>query len=605
MATNIDFIVKNGLQVATTAVVNGVDVLANDYATLLTAQANDFATYTTLVGEYKANDYATWTDLVSKINTVQDNVGAGANGYEANDYATYTTLVGEYQANDYATLLSARANDGVTLLSAQSNDYSTYTTLVGEYQANDAATLTAAQANDYNSYTTITGEYQANDVATLASARANDYNSYTTITGEYQANDVATLLSALANDYSTYTTITGEYQANDYATLLTARANDYATYSTLVSEYQANDYTTYTTLQGELRANDYSTWSGLNSFAGIKANSSITLTAGDGLSGGGDLTTNRSFALDATVVRTSGDQSISGEKTFTDSVIVEGDLTINGNVTTVSSTNLEVTDRFIQLASNTTGAPSGDVGIYLNRGAEGNSAVYYDETNGYFAIVDTLDPASNSTVSPTNYSNLRLEHLIVNSTELVDNLNADLLDGQEGSYYLSFANATNTDLITLDSVTSNGALTTNEIEVGGINAASGLVYTDTSNSLVGIGTETPKAKLQIEELGLDTSTLTTSATTANQVLDTFSATAFRTAKYLVQIHDTVNNDYQTSEILLIHDGTTAYTTEYAIVYTDSSLASFDADISGGNVRLLVTPTNAVNTIKTSRSAIAA
>jgi hypothetical protein len=42
MATNIDFIVKNGLQVATTAVVNGVDVLANDYATLLTAQANDF-----------------------------------------------------------------------------------------------------------------------------------------------------------------------------------------------------------------------------------------------------------------------------------------------------------------------------------------------------------------------------------------------------------------------------------------------------------------------------------------------------------------------------------------------------------------------------------
>lgn len=503
MATNIDFIVKNGLQVATTATVNGVDVLANDYATLLSARSNDYATYTALQGEFQANDFATWTDLVSKINTVQDNVGAGASGFEANDYATYTTLQSEYQANDY------------------------------------------------NSYTTLTGDYQANDFSTLQSARANDYSTYTT----------------------------------------------------LVNEYQSNDYSTYTTLVGEYQSNDYSTWSSLNSFINVKANSSITLTAGDGLSGGGDLTQNRSFAVDASVVRTSGDQSISGEKTFTDSVVVEGDLTINGNVTTVSSTNLQVEDRFIELAANTTGAPSGDVGIYFNRGAQGNSAVYYDETNGYFALVDTFDPASNSTVSPANYSNLRLEHLVVNSSDLVDNLNADLLDSQEGSYYLDFNNATNTDLITLDSVTSNGASTTNEVVVGGINAASGLIYTDTANSRVGVGTLTPGSKLQVEELGLDTSTLTTSATTPNQVLDTFSAAAFRTSKYLVQIHDTINNDYHTSEILLIHDGTTAYTTEYAIVYTNTSLASFDADISGGNVRLLVTPTNATNTIKTSRSAI--
>lgn len=34
--------------------------------------------------------------------------------------------------------------------------------------------------------------------------------------------------------------------------------------------------------------------------------------------------------------------------------------------------------------------------------------------------------------------------LITNSTTLVDNLNADLLDGQEGAYYLSRANHTGT-----------------------------------------------------------------------------------------------------------------------------------------------------------------
>ena len=45
-------------------------------------------------------------------------------------------------------------------------------------------------------------------------------------------------------------------------------------------------------------------------------------------------------------------------------------------------------------------------------------------------------------------------------------------------------------------------------------------------------------------------------------------------------------------------------TEYAIVYTSISLASFNADIAGGNVRLLVTPTNNTNTIRVVRTALA-
>ena len=44
MATLKDFVVNRGLVVNTTATVNGVDVLANDWATLQTALANDSAT---------------------------------------------------------------------------------------------------------------------------------------------------------------------------------------------------------------------------------------------------------------------------------------------------------------------------------------------------------------------------------------------------------------------------------------------------------------------------------------------------------------------------------------------------------------------------------
>jgi hypothetical protein len=570
MATIKDFILKSGLQVNTTITVGGIDVLANDFATyttlqseysandaatLLNARANDYSTYTTLQGEFAANDFATYSTLLSIIDNVASNVGGGAAAAAANDYNTYTTLVSEYRANDYAT------------------------------------------------YTTLQGEFQANDAATLLSARANDYNTYTTLQSEFQANDAATLLTARANDYNTYTTLQSEFQANDAATLLTARANDYATYTTLVNEYNANDYTTYTTLQGELRANDYATWSGLNSFIALKANSSVNIVAGDGISGGGDLSSNVSIAVDSTVVRTSGDQSISGTKTFSDNVVVLGDLTVEGNTTTIGTTSLLVSDKFIELAANTVGTPAGDVGIYLNRGDFGNSAIYYDQAGGYFALAETADPSTNTSVSPTSYANLRISHLRVDSSDLVTNLNADLLDGQTGSYYSDFANASNTNYITLAYVTANGAVTSDSISVGGLTVDGDTLHVDSANDRVGINTLTPQAEFQVSNVALSTSIVSTTST-SSATLDNLPVSAFRTAKYIVQAHDTVTNAYQTSEILLIHDGVSAYLTEYAIIYTAGSLGSYDAALVSGDIRLSVTPASAnATTFKSYRQAV--
>ena len=91
------------------------------------------------------------------------------------------------------------------------------------------------------------------------------------------------------------------------------------------------------------------------------------------------------------------------------------------------------------------------------------------------------------------------------------------------------------------------------------------------------------------------STLATSTTTASQVALAISSTIYRTLKLHVQI--TSSTSYHSQEIMLIHDGSVAYMTEYAIVNNGSILSTFDADISGGNVRLLVTPTNAITTYK--------
>ena len=63
--------------------------------------------------------------------------------------------------------------------------------------------------------------------------------------------------------------------------------------------------------------------------------------------------------------------------------------------------------------------------------------------------------------------------------------------------------------------------------------------------------------------------------------------------------------YHATEILLIHDGSNVYMTEYGTIYTNSSLGTFDGSILSGNVRLTVTPTNTNTTIKAQRITVSA
>jgi len=103
---------------------------------------------------------------------------------------------------------------------------------------------------------------------------------------------------------------------------------------------------------------------------------------------------------------------------------------------------------------------------------------------------------------------------------------------------------------------------------------------------------------------LGSSTLVTTATTANQVLDTVDMTAYRTVKYVIQAYST-GNGVHSMECLVMHDNTTAYIQTYGEMYSGSSLISTSVDVSGSNMRLLVTPTNASTTIKVTKTSIAA
>ena len=86
----------------------------------------------------------------------------------------------------------------------------------------------------------------------------------------------------------------------------------------------------------------------------------------------------------------------------------------------------------------------------------------------------------------------------------------------------------------------------------------------------------------------ETNTLTyPNLTTSQTAVDTNAIATYRSVKYIVQA--TYGSEYQTSEIMLIHNGTTADITEYGIVHTGSNpIVTFATDISGGNIRLLAT-----------------
>jgi hypothetical protein len=90
----------------------------------------------------------------------------------------------------------------------------------------------------------------------------------------------------------------------------------------------------------------------LNTVA-AKANSAVTLTAGDGLSGGGNLTANRSFSVDSSVVRTSRQVNAGNGLTGGGDLSTNRTLTVGaGSGISVGSTTVAVDSTVIRTTGN-------------------------------------------------------------------------------------------------------------------------------------------------------------------------------------------------------------------------------------------------------------
>jgi len=274
------------------------------------------------------------------------------------------------------------------------------------------------------------------------------------------------------------------------------------------------------------------------------------------------------------------------------SLVLSGDLTVNGTTTTINSTEITIDDKNLTL---------GSVASPTDAGADGGGLTLKGATDKTFSWVDATDAwTSSEHLNLASGKDYYLNGTLV--TAATQTLTNKTIDGASNTLTVRIANDVSglgtgvaTFLATPSSANLAAALTDE--------AGSGTVAFTTSPTFVtptlGAAAATSIA-LPDALVGSALATAGTSATT----VDTFSATTYSAAKYVVQLKKSGN--IEVIEVLVAIDGdNNVYLTEYANVQSNGELGTTNAVYSGGNVLLQVTAAAADTSVKVSKTYIEA
>jgi len=274
------------------------------------------------------------------------------------------------------------------------------------------------------------------------------------------------------------------------------------------------------------------------------------------------------------------------------SLVLSGDLTVNGTTTTINSTEITIDDKNLTL---------GSVASPTDAGADGGGLTLKGATDKTFSWVDATDAwTSSEHLNLASGKDYYLNGTLV--TAATQTLTNKTIDGASNTLTVRIANDVSglgtgvaTFLATPSSANLAAALTDE--------AGSGTVAFTTSPTFVtptlGAAAATSIA-LPDALVGSATATAGTSATT----IDTFSATTYTAAKYVVQMKK--GSDIEVIEMLVAVDGSNnVYVTEYANVQSNGELGTTNAVYSSGNVLLQVTAAAADTAVKVSKTYIEA
>lgn len=227
------------------------------------------------------------------------------------------------------------------------------------------------------------------------------------------------------------------------------------TYDNTVGEY-AFAGPTAATIRGKFSGGNGITYTSGTGAIAVDTNDGITAT-GSGIS------------VNNTVVRTSGAQTIAGNKSFTNNVTIGGDLTVSGATTTIDTTNLQVEDNLILLNRGESGSSvsEGEAGIEIDRGSGANPSFKYKETG----VGITGDLAAGWTVGTARLAATGFYGTFYGDASNLSNINADSLSG------LSTADLVEDPSTSLGATSHSGGRTayfSNQRAAGAVVAGNGL-----------------------------------------------------------------------------------------------------------------------------------
>ena len=90
--------------------------------------------------------------------------------------------------------------------------------------------------------------------------------------------------------------------------------------------------------------------------------------------------------------------------TYGSDLTITGNLSIQGNVTAIDTTNVTIEDPLLLLASTQSGAPAVDIGYIGQRGTSNNIASVWDESSQAFVTVYTDSTSGNTTINILSYA---------------------------------------------------------------------------------------------------------------------------------------------------------------------------------------------------------
>jgi len=448
-----------------------------------------------------SNDFITYTQLDANINIVS----ANAIAVEARRVANIAGAVSTITTADL-TASRALVSDGSGKVAALASVTSTELGYVDatssiQTQLDTKIATTASASNDFITYTQLNANINlVQDNVVAASGAADvEVRRVANIQGAVSTITTADLTAskALVSDGSGKVAVLASVTSTELAFLdATSSVQTQLDTKIATTASASNDFVTYTRLDANINVVSANTAAVetkrvANIQGAISTITTADLTAsravvsdGSGKLAVSDITATEIGYLDgvSSAIQTQlntkaplASPTFSGVVTAGHDLVVTGNLTVNGDTTTVNSENKIIQDRFIMLANAVSGAPSADVGIFFNRGNEGNAAIFYDESAKFFTLSETRDPDSNVVISPTGAANLAVGQFTATSvkyngadlntaitdnrsgavsTVYKDNLTASRAVVSDGSGKVAVSDVTSTEIGYLDGVSS-------------------------------------------------------------------------------------------------------------------------------------------------------